>query len=65
MKKRLLIIGLLLCSLAACKRTCVCVGYDAREHRYSEEEVDQKQGGNCANMVYQANTRYLSVCNWE
>ena len=51
--------------LTSCHRTCVCYGYDQLEHRYTEDEVNQKQNGNCANMVYQANTRYLSVCHWE
>lgn len=65
MKKKILLAALAVCALSGCHRTCVCYGYDQLEHRYSEEEVDQKQDGNCANMVYQANTRYLSVCHWE
>lgn len=65
MKKKLLIIGVLGCCFAACERTCVCYGYDEQEHRYTEEDVEKLHGGNCTNMVYQANTRYLSVCNWE
>ena len=64
-KKLLPILVCLLLATVSCKRTCVCIGYDEQEHRYSEEEVEQLRGGNCANMVYQADTRYLSVCNWE
>lgn len=65
-KAPLLLIPCLLVALflASCQRTCICYGYDGLEHRYSEEQVDAN-GGNCQNMIIQANTRFYSVCNWE
>ena len=65
MKKKLLFIALTACAFVGCQRTCVCKGYDGLIHNYTEEEIEQLHGGNCSNMVYQANTRYHSVCNWE
>lgn len=66
-KKKLLLLaavaGMLLA--AGCKRECVCYGYDELEHRFSEEEVEAANGGNCQNMIIRANTRLYSVCNWD
>lgn len=66
MKKKIL----LCCCVAAlfatgCHKTCRCLGYDGGEYDYTADQVDEIADGNCSTMIYQADTRYYSVCNWE
>ena len=55
---------LLTVSLASCRKTCVCTGYDGAEHEYSEADLDAR-GVSCSNMIIQANTRFYAYCRWE
>ncbi|MBO7100935.1 MAG: hypothetical protein J6V98_02815 [Bacteroidales bacterium] len=66
MKKKALILLLAITalSLAACHKTCVCLGYDQLEHEFSEEQVDAIDG-NCSNMRNHPVPNHYSVCNWE
>lgn len=50
--------------LGSCNKQCHCYGYDNTHTFYSEEEVDQN-AGNCAEMIYFANTRRYSICEWD
>lgn len=51
-------------TLCSCHKRCVCTTNYGTEHEYTEEEVEAS-GGNCSNMIFQANTRYYSVCVWR
>lgn len=64
---RLLLLALALCAaflLGSCNKQCHCYGYDNTHTFYSEEEVDQR-GTTCAEMIYFANTRRYSICEWD
>lgn len=50
--------------LGSCHKQCHCYGYDNTHTFYSEEEVDQR-GKSCAEMIYFANTRRFSLCEWD
>ncbi|MBQ7280088.1 MAG: hypothetical protein IJR13_05110 [Bacteroidales bacterium] len=65
--KRLITLAIILSSiitLASCKKNCRCYGYDGNARDYSRQEVNDR-GGSCPNMIYQANTRFYSICEWD
>lgn len=55
---------LLLLSLTACNKRCVCTAFNGLEHEYTSEEV-KDHGGGCSNMIFQGDIRYYSVCVWR
>ena len=63
-RKLLIVVALAALSLAACRKNCVCTGYDGAERTYTSDEVEAR-GVNCSNMVYQARVRFYSYCRWE
>lgn len=50
--------------LHGCHKECHCYGYDNTHTFYSEEEVDAK-GSTCSEMIYFANVRRFSLCEWD
>lgn len=56
-------LGLLL--LTGCNKRCHCYGYDGSHTFYSPKEVKASGHSNCVDMIYQANTRYYSLCEWD
>ncbi len=53
--------------LSGCHKTCTCVRYDATEHSYTSDEVDD-YGVTCSAMRDAVNrelgTIYYSYCEW-
>lgn len=64
---RLLVLTTACCSallLGSCHKVCHCYGYDNTHTFYTEEEVDER-GGTCSEMMYFANVRRYSLCEWD
>ncbi len=56
----------LLCVMlfAACNKRCHCYRYDGGHDFFTPEEVDER-GGSCQQMIYYANYRPYSICEWD
>ncbi len=59
-----MLLALLSFGATACHKTCVCTAFNGVEHTYTAEEVEER-GGNCSNLIMQANTRLYSYCRWD
>ena len=67
MKKnnQLLLLSVCLLLLATgCNKKCHCYGYDGSHTYYSKEEVNDA-GKSCSEMIYFANFRRYSICEWD
>lgn len=56
---------LLLVAICSCDKQCHCYKPDGTHKFYTEEEVDEKEDGNCANMKYRAGIKYYDLCEWD
>lgn len=49
---------------AACNKRCHCYRYDGDHDFFTPDEVDER-GGSCQQMIYYANYRPYSICEWD
>ncbi len=50
--------------MSACNKRCHCYGYDGSHHYFTPEEVDASNGS-CSSMIYFADNRLYSICEWD
>lgn len=50
--------------MGSCHKECHCYGYDGAHTFYTEEQVDES-GSTCSEMIYFANVRRFSLCEWD
>lgn len=54
------------CSLlTGCRKQCACLHNSGTIVYFSKSEVEDSNGGSCANMKYQSDQEYFVGCEWE
>lgn len=63
--KMLAAIVVVLFLLPGCNKRCHCYGYDGAHVYFTPEEVDAHEASNCSSMIYFADNRLYSLCEWD